>query len=268
MQLNVLDLLRADGSIVINKKLAKEIGLNPTIVYSELVSMFKYFESRGETDNGWFYCTIEKLEDNTTLKRDVQDKAIKKLADLNLIEVARRGLPAKRYFRITDKILEILLANKSAGKPQTDNNNDSGLRNTKKTRPSQIAGKPQTRVSENRSNNTNNNTNNKDDDELINNARARDLIPLFESNNFHPDDTKEIIDSILESEMELDFDAIKETIKKTKTSVRSISTVHNYFMKVLAGEYRKNFMTRLNNQEIQRVHNESINFVPYNWLEK
>jgi len=38
----IIDLLRSDGSIVVNKRLAKAIGLMEAVVYSELVSMYKY----------------------------------------------------------------------------------------------------------------------------------------------------------------------------------------------------------------------------------
>jgi hypothetical protein len=108
--MDIFDLLRADGYITVNKTLAHEIGLNETIIYSELVSLHQYWRKQGKlTDDNWFFCTIENLERNTTLTRNKQDRAIKKLQELGLIEVERRGLPAKRYFKITNKIYELIL---------------------------------------------------------------------------------------------------------------------------------------------------------------
>ncbi|WP_163531461.1 hypothetical protein [Halobacillus ihumii] len=109
--MNLFDLLRSDGSIVVNKALAHTIGLNEAIIYSELVSLNEYWKSKEQlTDGEWFYCTIENLQKNTTLKRSTQDKAIKNLEKLGLIHTRRMGLPAKRYFRITDKIYELILS--------------------------------------------------------------------------------------------------------------------------------------------------------------
>lgn len=142
--MSILDLLRADGSIVVNKKLAHEIGLNETIILSELISLYTYFGDRGELDDsGYFYATMEKIEENTTFKRTIQDKAINNLCGLGLVSKVTKGLPAKRYFTIhEDKIQELILglraskAEKPHGcqvvvKQQTrtlDNNEQDGLK--------------------------------------------------------------------------------------------------------------------------------------------
>lgn len=104
-------LLRADGSIIVNKQLAKEIGLEETVLFSELISKFNYFSSRGETKDGYFYNTIENIERDTTLTRYKQDRAIKKLKELNLIDTKVLGNPATRHFKILDNdSLEKILA--------------------------------------------------------------------------------------------------------------------------------------------------------------
>ena len=56
--MNILDLLRADGSIVVNKKLANKIGLNEAVVLSELISRFKWHQKENKDKNGWFYCCL------------------------------------------------------------------------------------------------------------------------------------------------------------------------------------------------------------------
>jgi hypothetical protein len=150
---NILDLISGKGFIMVNKGLAKTVGLNAAVIYGELVSTFTYWkENGGLTEHEgklWFYCTIEDLEEKTTLKRDAQDKAIKALTKEGLIEVKRFGLPAKRYFHVTDKYIEILFANYFAEKPQTDNDAGSSAQNTEKPRQIQIAENPQTGLSEN-----------------------------------------------------------------------------------------------------------------------
>lgn len=125
---NVLDLLRADGSIVVNKKLAKKIGLIESVIYAELVSLYKYWSDRGElTEGKWFYCTFENLEKNTTISERTARRKVTELEKLGLIESDLKGLPAKKHYRITDKILEVLgLASSKVGQNgRTDITNDS-----------------------------------------------------------------------------------------------------------------------------------------------
>ncbi len=105
---SLIELLRSDGSIVINKTLAKNIGLNEAIIYSELLSRYCYFSNRNElTADGYFFNTVKDLEDGTTLNDYSQRKAIKKLEELGLIKYDKRDLPAKRYFKIVDDIQTI-----------------------------------------------------------------------------------------------------------------------------------------------------------------
>ena len=106
---SLIELLKSDGSIVINKTLAKNIGLNEAIIYSELLSRYCYFSNRNElTADGYFFNTVKDLEDGTTLNDYSQRKAIKKLEELGLIKCDKRDIPAKRYFKIVDDIEVII----------------------------------------------------------------------------------------------------------------------------------------------------------------
>lgn len=118
---NLLDMLRADGSIVVNKKLACKIGLEEAAIYSELASQRNFWKMQGKMSNEsgrydkkgeWFYCTIDKLEEHTSVKRKKQDRVIKTLVNLKLIEVRLLGLPSKRYFKITDEIFSLMFGYK------------------------------------------------------------------------------------------------------------------------------------------------------------
>lgn len=117
----LIDLLRSDGSIVINKKLAHRIGLNETIMYSELLSRYNYFAEKGRLKNGYFFNTIEDLEKGTTLSKFQQAHAIKRLVKLGLIEYRLMGLPAKRHFKINlnkDRLVRLLSSSlPESGKP-------------------------------------------------------------------------------------------------------------------------------------------------------
>lgn len=104
-----IDLLRSDGSIIVNKRLSKKIGLNEAILYSELVSKYKYFKNKDQlTPDGYFFNTVDNLEDDTCLSGKQQRPCIKKLEKLNLIEMKVQGLPSKRYFKINLDIQPLL----------------------------------------------------------------------------------------------------------------------------------------------------------------
>jgi hypothetical protein len=98
----IFDLLRSDGSIVINKRLARTLGLDCAIMYAELISKYIYFHNEKMlTEDGFFYNTIIDMEKDTTLSGKQQRSAIQKLSEMSLIECEVRGMPATRHFRIS-----------------------------------------------------------------------------------------------------------------------------------------------------------------------
>lgn len=109
----VVSMLRSEGgSIILNKNLIKNVGMEAAAVYSELVSKYGYFKKRNQlTDDGYFFNTIEDLQKDTGLTEYLQRKAIKKLESFGLIKVELRGLPSKRYFKLNWdlKVLNIAL---------------------------------------------------------------------------------------------------------------------------------------------------------------
>lgn len=107
--------LNEDNYGVYNRPLAKAIGLVPAVVLSELIQKRRYHASKRELINdarhgdGWFYHTIEAMEERVGITRHEQESALKKLKDLGLIEAKVFGLPARRHFRLNDmKVLEVL----------------------------------------------------------------------------------------------------------------------------------------------------------------
>lgn len=108
----LFELLRNDGSIVVNKKLAKGVGLHQAIMYSELISKYLYFSKRGELKEGYFFNTVENMEQDTCLSDYQQRESIAKLKDLGLIDYKVKGIPPKRYFKIivSEKVSKMLNA--------------------------------------------------------------------------------------------------------------------------------------------------------------
>jgi hypothetical protein len=81
----------------INKDFARQFGIETTLLLSDLIDKWIYFECPD-----WFYNTSENIEIDTTLTRHQQDKAFKVLIENNFIEVDVRGLPAKKHFKILE----------------------------------------------------------------------------------------------------------------------------------------------------------------------
>lgn len=101
----LFELLRADGSVIVNKALAHAIGLNEAILYCELISRFNYFAERGQlTNDGYFFNTINDLQAGTSLSEKQQRRALNRLEDMNLISTRLQGMPAKRHFKINDNL--------------------------------------------------------------------------------------------------------------------------------------------------------------------
>lgn len=109
----ILKLLAADNFLSVNKHIARCLGLNEAIILGELAGRQDYYQQNNELEEGFFYETVQRLEENTTLKESAQRKAIQHLYTLGILDICYKGMPQRRYFRINEtKLLEVL--NKSA----------------------------------------------------------------------------------------------------------------------------------------------------------
>ena len=102
------ELLSSTAFIVVNKTLAKNLGLKETVLLADLISKEEYFIDNGMTD-GWFFNTETNIQKDTTLTPYQQRKALKTLKKYEIIETKRKGIPAKQYFKINEaNLLNIL----------------------------------------------------------------------------------------------------------------------------------------------------------------
>ena len=115
-------LLSSTAFLVLNKELAKQVGLKEAVLLADLISKEEYFIANGMTD-GWFFNTEANIYKDTTLTAYQQRKCLKVLKDKDLIEVKRKGIPAKQYFKINEQQVMQLLNNLSATNLTTINKN-------------------------------------------------------------------------------------------------------------------------------------------------
>jgi hypothetical protein len=90
----------------LNKNMVQMFGLESAM----LLSTFAEAESMLSDEDGWFYQTTNTVEEITTLSRHKQDKCIRKLIGLGVLQQDNKGMPMKRYFRIDYEVLATLLA--------------------------------------------------------------------------------------------------------------------------------------------------------------
>ena len=92
------------------------VGITGALLLSQIV----YWQNRMEGQ--WFYKTQTDLEEETGLTRYEQEGARKKLVSCGVLEEAKRGIPAKLYFRVNQERLEELLlgGNQHAGMGKTN----------------------------------------------------------------------------------------------------------------------------------------------------
>ena len=107
--MNILQLLASSSFITLNKNVIKVVGLEEALLLGELCSEYDYWIKREELQDGYFFSTVENIEENTTLNDYKQRKALKSLQQLKIVDVKVKGLPAKRYFKINEEQLIKLL---------------------------------------------------------------------------------------------------------------------------------------------------------------
>jgi|TARA_R110001583_G_scaffold19506_1_gene76288 hypothetical protein len=106
-------LLSSSAFVVLNKELARQVGLKEAILLADLISKEEYFIANGMTD-GWFFNTEANIEKDTTLTPYQQRKCLKNLKTNLVLETKRMGIPAKQYFKINEQQVIKLLNNLSA----------------------------------------------------------------------------------------------------------------------------------------------------------
>ena len=99
------NLLSSTAFLVVNKELAKKIGLHEVVLLADLISKEQYFIDNNQLNEGYFFNTAKNIQDDTTLTSHQQRKAIKNLKSLGIIETKLIGIPAKQHFKIIENKL-------------------------------------------------------------------------------------------------------------------------------------------------------------------
>ena len=110
--MGILQLISTSNFITVNKDLIKVLGLEEAILFGELASEYDYWSTRNEIENGYFYSTIENIEEKTTLTAYKQRKCLENLKNKGIIDIQIKGMPAKRYIKINEEQVFQIFNNK------------------------------------------------------------------------------------------------------------------------------------------------------------
>lgn len=126
-----IDFLATGNYIAVNRSLIKVFGLEGAVLIGELASEAKYWNDRDKLEDGWFFSTIENVEEATGLSGYQQRKALSELTSAGVIETAQKGIPKKRYIRIHFMELVNLVNDKSLKNSTTVGEETSPLESEK-----------------------------------------------------------------------------------------------------------------------------------------
>ncbi|MCQ6267142.1 hypothetical protein M1K46_15905 [Fictibacillus sp. WQ 8-8] len=131
--MNLISMLSGNGFVMFNKDLARSVSVNGAIIFGQLCSSYESFSSKNmltvKEDKEYFFLTSETLQEETALTYKQQLKAIKELEIAGYIETKVMGVPSKKYFRITDKILDVFIE----GNPRNDKREDLNVSTDEET---------------------------------------------------------------------------------------------------------------------------------------
>lgn len=112
--MSILNLICSNGFITVNRTIASIVGLEAAAVLGEIATEYLYWQEHDPDFNGEFYSTIENLESRTFLSAYSQRIALNKLQEQGWIQVSKKGMPAKRFIRVFEDKISIVVNDKSS----------------------------------------------------------------------------------------------------------------------------------------------------------
>lgn len=112
MNIDPVSLLIQGSFLMVNKALLKYFkgDYDQVILLVELLTLSYHFResTQMKTYQGWFFRSVEDIEESVCLNEYKQRLAIKALTGAGFIEVKRASRPAKRFFRVNEAKIQSL----------------------------------------------------------------------------------------------------------------------------------------------------------------
>jgi uncharacterized phage protein (TIGR02220 family) len=108
--MSLLSIIAGNSYWIINKNLAKKVGLDAALLLSDLAQAQLYWNEKLNRED-YFYKVESDIEEDTTLSSHKQRKARATLSKAGILKVKRRGVPAKIFYFIDESCIKNLLLN-------------------------------------------------------------------------------------------------------------------------------------------------------------
>jgi hypothetical protein len=108
-KLLIIELLRSDGYLVVNKRLLSKIGLVNAVVLSNYIDKYQYFKEHYAEFDDWFFLTHSQQCEQLGLTQYAVRDSKHFLIEHKLLLSKRKGNPAKEYFKINFRSIYSLL---------------------------------------------------------------------------------------------------------------------------------------------------------------
>lgn len=102
--MSILCLIASGNFISVNRDLIKAFGIETALLIGELASEYDYYSKRGELTDNCFYSTVRNINNNTGLSEHQQRQAFNILKENGIVEIVKKGLPARRYVKINEEV--------------------------------------------------------------------------------------------------------------------------------------------------------------------
>ena len=120
--------LGQSGWFPVHRALIKRLGWREALLLQYLVNLHSRLKrsKRYKWQDGWFFATVARLQDELDLTEEIQRNIVKKLVESGCLETKKMGLPAKRHFRIdAEKLVEMIVEGQSDPESSDELENES-----------------------------------------------------------------------------------------------------------------------------------------------
>ena len=93
-------LLATTPFLIINKCLLLTLGVDASLVLSDLIQKEEYFKDSSQNNGGYFFNVTNDISCSTTLSYYQIKQALSVLEKWGIIQVVLKGVPAKKHFKI------------------------------------------------------------------------------------------------------------------------------------------------------------------------
>lgn len=107
--MSLLNIIAGNSYWIINKTLARAVGVETALLYSDLAQAQLYWDNKKGGASEYFFKVEEDIEEDTTLSSHKQRKGRKILKEAGLLKTKRKDIPAKIYYLIDQECIKNLL---------------------------------------------------------------------------------------------------------------------------------------------------------------